>query len=83
MTATRRYDHVPTLDLSTRRYIVTALTPRAVTFGLQLGDVVEIGEQASVVYRNCGFGPARKFLDSLIVTGTLRRIEVTGTEEAQ
>lgn len=76
MTATRFYDHVPTLDLSTRRFIVAQLTPRAVTLGLQLGDVVEMGERESVIYRQSGYGPARKLLDSLVVSGTLLRLDV-------
>lgn len=76
MTATRFYDHVPKLDLSTRHFIVAALTPRAVTLGLRLGDVVEVSDSVSVIYRNSGYGPARKLLDSLVVSGTLRPITV-------
>ncbi len=72
--AVTRYEYIPKAPKAAR-YLVTELTPRAVTLGLRHGDVIEVGERGVLVLRPTVEGPPQKHLDSLIVSGTLRRLD--------
>lgn len=70
-----RYTFIPKADLKAKRYLVTANTPRANALGLRDGDVIEMRPDGARLLSYVGEAPPRKYLDSLIVSGTLVPLE--------
>lgn len=70
-----KLDYIPRADLKAKRYLVTANTPRANTLGLREGDVIEMRPGGAWRLSYVGEAPPQKFLDSLIVSGTLVPLE--------
>lgn len=67
--------------MKAKRYLVTANTPRANTLGLRDGDVIEMRDGRARLLSYVGEAPPRKFIESMILTGTLRRLEVNNEEQ--